>query len=494
MEKVLAAACALALVALAALLGPTLGVASHARSRGVENLPCRDESGPPRPGRPGPASGSGANHLAVVGRRIFFAGCDRRHGWELWRSDGRRTHARRVADIREGRSGSAPDHLLDGGGTLYFTADDGVHGAELWRSDGRRRGTRLVADVAPGPAGSRPHDLYWSPSLASLFFVADDGVHGDELWVTDGTADGTHLVADLEPGPGGSAPGEMIDRRGTLFFVAGTFFARQVYALVGGRAVRVTSFEYDFHGPRSLVLLGDSLILHAEDRTSGAGLWRIDDPAAGASRLDLGPGWPPAVRSLTASAGVLHFVAPRPDLPDAWELWRSDGTRAGTARLSEISAGNFHAEAFREVAGKIYLYRRASDESSEGLWISDGTVGGIRRVKSVVLGTCGRLPPGELVPVGDRIFFVGHLGVRGELWVSDGTADGTHRVRDILPGPDPSKPRETVAFGDRLAFTANDGRHGRELWVSDGTEKGTYMVRDVFRPGRRRPAGRAGLR
>ena len=57
---------------------------------------------------------------------------------------------------RPGAASSYPSGLTDVGGTLFFTADDGSHGTELWKSDGTAAGTVLVKDIRPGAGGSYP--------------------------------------------------------------------------------------------------------------------------------------------------------------------------------------------------------------------------------------------------------------------------------------------------------------------------------------------------
>src|SRR5690242_1431648 len=54
-----------------------------------------------------------------------------------------------VKDISPGpkRASSYPSGLTDVAGTLFFAAEDRRHGSELWRSDGTRRGTRMVKDI-----------------------------------------------------------------------------------------------------------------------------------------------------------------------------------------------------------------------------------------------------------------------------------------------------------------------------------------------------------
>lgn len=73
-----------------------------------------------------------------------------------------------------------PQELTATKGTLYLTGSDKRHGQELWRSDGTRKGTRMVRNIRRGSAGSELGNL--TAVGASLFFTAKDGRHGRELW------------------------------------------------------------------------------------------------------------------------------------------------------------------------------------------------------------------------------------------------------------------------------------------------------------------------
>ena len=65
---------------------------------------------------------------------LYLVGSDKRHGQELWRSNGTRAGTTIVRDIRRGSSSSEPTNLTAVGGTLFFTAKDGRHNRELWRA------------------------------------------------------------------------------------------------------------------------------------------------------------------------------------------------------------------------------------------------------------------------------------------------------------------------------------------------------------------------
>ena len=70
----------------------------------------------------------------------------------------------------------------------------------------------------------------------------------------------------------------------------------------------------------------------------------------------------------------------------------------------------------------------------EELWKSDGTAAGTVLVRDIVSGIGGSLPS-NLVNVSGTLYFTAANSVGGrELWKSNGTAAGTVRVKDISPG------------------------------------------------------------
>jgi len=325
---------------------------------------------------------------------------------------------------------SSPTDFVHVGSTTFFAAEDATYGRELWKTDGTAQGTSLVKDIRPGSASSDPGELV--DLNGTLFFVADDGVNGRELWKSDGTAEGTVLIRDIFPGtftngdgtyPNASDPQDLVNLNGTLFFTA-------------------------------------------DDGASGREFWKSDGTEAGTVLVkDLFPGTYPYYDNgnyegerpnasgpdkLTAVDGQLFFIAR--DETHGTELWKSDGTEAGTALVKDI-------------------YEGTDDGLSQSDWLKnvDGT-----------------------------LFFTAAEALNGrELWKSDGTAAGTVMVKDISPGghwydeyidgiwvtgytPDSSSPQEPVNVSGMLFFSADNCVNGRELWKSDGTAAGTVMVKDVF--------------
>ena len=99
----------------------------------------------------------------------------------------------------------------------------------------------------------------------------------------------------------------------------------------------------------------------------------------------------------------------------------------------------------------------AWDEGTTGmeLWKSDGTVAGTVLVKDIVPGP-GRSDPGGFHAVGDTLYFTAYATGGQELWKSDGTAAGTMLVKDIWPGGLSSSPGSFERFGELLLFGARE--------------------------------------
>lgn len=287
------------------------------------------------------------------GGQLYFTADDGVHGRELWRSNGIITEM--VKDIwpgvgDDGPHGSFPHYLTLSDDALIFVADDGVHGRELWRSDGTPEGTVLIEDIRPGEQSSYPE--YWvTPFRDQYYFSADDGIHGNELWRTDGVS--AELVADINPGGGNGYPNEFTSFDGWLYFSADD----SVYGSELWRTNGVTTELFsdinpgrDRSVPSRLTPLDGWLYFSAYDnahgtelrRTNGAVTELVADiwPGSGASPVRPGPG-NASPDLLTVLGGALYFRAH--DGVHGVELWRTDGTTAGTQLVGDISGPSVFA-------------------------------------------------------------------------------------------------------------------------------------------------------
>ena len=300
----------------------------------------------------------------------------------------------------------------------------------------------MLGDLWPGPGSSIPA---WPPTSFRLangrvFFGSDDGVHGLEPWVSDGTPQGTVLVGDLAPGAADSDPSYFTSAQHAVVFMTDTRLASSG-PLTGAIWATTATGTGGNVGTSTLLAQGEDVVsLDAEPLGSVALLATSD--------FDRNP-----------------------------QLWRSDGTVAGTVQIKQ------HLTLPDELSpiGGIALFIDAQNP----LWRTDGTPEGTRKVYTWGGNNSGSTFLLNLTVVGRRVFFrVNQVTAIGEeLWVSDGTRHGTRVVRDLRPGPASSAPRRLTPDGGHLLFIANDGVHGRQLWRTD--EKGRRTVRLTNLPGGR---------
>ncbi|WNG61889.1 hypothetical protein F0U59_49675 [Archangium gephyra] len=240
--------------------------------------------------------------------------------------------------------------------------------------------------------------------------------------------------------------------------------------------------------PRFFSVVGRKLLFVVDDGVHGSELWVSDGTPAGTRLLkDINPlgsafGDPFHGPRPVVVGRTLYFAAD--DGVHGEELWRSDGTEAGTRMVKDIARGpGSSSPGPFLVDGRRILF--AADDGVHGRepWKSDGTQNDTRLVKDILRGS-GSSSPDSWIRMDDRrIFFVADDGVHGrELWKTDGTQDDTRLVEDIRPGAADSNIAELTVARRTLFFTADDGTHGTELWASKGRAGDTRLVKDI-RPG-----------
>src|SRR5205085_16828 len=184
--------------------------------------------------------------------------------------------------------------------------------------------------------------------------------------------------------------------------------------------------------------------------------------------------------------GTLFFSAT--DGVHGLELWKSDGTAAGTVMVKDINPGSSYSNIneLTNVNGMLFF---TADDGVHGreLWRSDGTAAGTTLVKDIRPGSGGSFAykhwdfSDTVTDVNGTLFFVANDGVNGlELGKSAGTAAGTVLGKDIYPDlSDGSFFDNLTNLNGTLFFSAYDRTHGFELWKSDGTAAGTVLVKDI---------------
>jgi ELWxxDGT repeat protein len=394
-------------------------------------------------------------------------------------------------------------------------ATDFAAGPRLWWTDGSPAGTAPLTGCPGGCPAPRP---YWPliPTPHGVLFTASDAAHGMELWTTDGTGAGTHLFQDLCPGPCDSNPeaftprGGIVDFRATfngqsrlmrtdgatvvplapippagadednlfpldLADVGGrTFFTgldsqgRQPWVTDGTPAGtrRLAGTASGGSDPRDFAVLGDRLFFTASDGATRS-VWTVD--AGGAAAPVPGTGVAidhPGPSGLTVSGGLAYFVS-------GTELWRTDGTPAGTLRLAAFP--DQALSDLRDLNGRLVLLARSTtgDQPVFSLWTSDGTPAGTVQGVGLPPDTVGI---SAVTALGSELYFALQSETASWIYRSDGTAAGTRTIlQEVEVCEDPGDINRFVRLAGLVYFPACTG-DSLTLHQTDGTAAGTAEV------------------
>jgi ELWxxDGT repeat protein len=419
--------------------------------------------------------------ITFLNGKYIFSGTTPATGSEVYITDGTPGGTVLLKDANAGAPDSNPELLATFNGKIYFTATTAANGDELWATDGTPAGTVLVKDINPGAAGSSiDQDVAVLGSF--LYFTGETAAEGRELWRTNGTTAGTTLVKDIVPGTGGSNYPD--------------------------------KYELNSFG-------GTYLLFMARTPSSGVELWKSDGTDAGTVLLkDINAGADSSnARSFTVISSTNNVVLfEATDATHGDELWKTDGTPAGTTILKDINPGtDSSTKIFIEIVpgfgfsfpifsgfhvfnGNAYFV--AYDGTSAGeVWKTDGTPANTVLVKNIVQSTSQPLPfilLSDAINLSNKFIFpVSDGDTRSELWESDGTPGGTVLFKAFTPATTAipfifipfsftgTTVEQLLFQGNKFFFSAGTTAEGTELWISDGVDgtAGHTLIVKYINPG-----------
>jgi ELWxxDGT repeat protein len=331
----------------------------------------------------------------------------------LWRTDGTPEGSALIFDPADDEGVTGVATVFDG--RIFFTTVTGSE-TRFYASDGTAAGTARLFSL--------PLQLVFGfKAVGDRLLFVGEGPNGEsDLWVSDGTAAGTRILLTEQ----GAVPDPFLAFGGTFYFPL-----------------------------------------------SGA-LWRTDLTPDGTAQVlpsDASPDPYFGLDRIVPFAGSLFFIAqtgsPYDNLFGDLVLYRSDGTAVGTTAIKDL--GLFDPAAFEPVASVVaggLLYFVSNDAAhGQELWRTDGTPAGTLLVADLQPGAGSSLSL-ELTAYGDRLFFTADDGEHGrELWVTRGLPGDPQPVGRRSDGTLSLAPQGLTVAGDHLFFSADDGVNGRELWL-----------------------------
>jgi ELWxxDGT repeat protein len=318
----------------------------------------------------------------------------------------------------------------------------------IWSTDATLPGTiQISPDIQ--------YEVFGGLLDGKLIFRGNTATTGSELFITDGTIVGTGLVKDIYSNGPSSIPSDFSTLNGFIYFSART-------------------------------------------AVEGRELWRTNGTLAGTTLVkDIMPGIDSSNRAdgynLYSNGSYLLFAARA--VGSGIELWKSDGSEAGTTMLKEINTANANADSSNPSGffsfNNMILFVATDATHGEEFWRTDGTTGGTILLKDINPGpgssTSYELFPGVSFDVfmsfhifNNRAYFNAYDGVsNGQVWGTDGTVLNTTLLKDIVQGsPFPFiLVIDAMNLPNKFIFPVSDGSGRSELWESDGTPVNTQLFK-----------------
>lgn len=372
-------------------------------------------------------------------------------------------------------------------GKVIYAGTDAANGQELWISDGTALGTYLIKDINPGMASSSPSGFMKDENSNYVYFTATTQSEGIEVWRTDGTANGTILLQDTEPGIGNSSPSMIYTKGSKMFFIAhnstvgnelyitdgtiaGTSLLKEIAAGTGGISGAI---YFVYFNNQIYFTTGNSANIGNYE------LWKTDGTSAGTNMVlnsDSNGFQFASISNFQEINGKLLMSANT----NAYgpEPYTSDGVSSSNMiLLKDIKigvSGSFPILSNFILNSKLVFFASFDSDSSLGYWLTDGTPAGTVKVNTPAA------PSFAFGMINDKLIFTGQDAPSGtELWTTDGTTAGTVLIKDINPGTVSSTPQFVAQIGNKIFFIATTATEGAELWVTDGTTAGTFILSDI---------------
>jgi ELWxxDGT repeat protein len=401
-------------------------------------------------------------------------------------------------------------------GTFYISAYTTATGSEVWASQPPYDDAYLVKDLTPGAAGASG---FFRAAHNKLYFIARTTGQYDQLCRSDGTAGGTGVFWS----PSAKKYNHLFYPWATQsMFFTGRYVDGGTYELWSlnpntGAATLLLSKPLPFDRPADLngVLLTVATvranITKKPPWTVVKGLLRSDGTTRGTTiyyelpQYIMPDGYPNTqqnpiypgcnlqhpykdISHLTLIAGGRMFFHWSDDNYGS-ELWSTNGTAAGTARITDINPGTGNAATSMLASMGNHVYFAAKNAADRyQIWRYPLAGGSAEQVTNFANNDAF---PMWLTAADGWLYFSAYTEDKGrELWRSDGLPHSdpgarTELVMDINPGPASSAPTlewtrgyaydgydqnyipSMAVIGDYVYFAADDGT-GYALWRSNG--------------------------
>jgi trimeric autotransporter adhesin len=374
----------------------------------------------------------------------------------LWRSDGT---ANGTVIIKSNIYNVV--QTFSGGGYLFYYACTSSGIMELWRSDGTASGTIFLMTI------SSPSCTYIQNTSCmingTLYFSLSSGP-SNQLWKSDGNSvtNINNLFSSL--------PKNLTALNNNLFFTVDNILWKS-----DGTGIPAGTVQITFTTSNIVKMSSTNNLLFLFN--ANGDLYKSDGNVGNLTFVQYSP--MDVQTDFRGNVGNTIFFTRN----QALELWKTDGVTTSKVKdlqnVSFTSAGYELYHKYFSTSSLLYFWEEDGNGGRE-LWRTDGTTAGTQMLKDVYssLNFKNAFPIAALNA--NKLIFTAFDSIHGvEPWVTDGTSLGTFFLKDINTNLE-HQHQESFMTGlnGKVYFVANDVEHGNELWETDGTTAGTNLLKD----------------
>jgi len=361
-------------------------------------------------------------------------------------------------------SGSSPYNLTKLNDLIVFAASRNANeGLEPWVYNSTIQRSTLLKDIFVGQNSGIPANSKFVKINNKIYFLAQQNYSGYQIWETDGTPYGTIKKQDINSN---YSIEEFVAVGNKIFYYQNKEL--WVFDTVANNLSLLKTFEYT-SGTMKLEVFNNQLFLAANDGISGKEIWKSDGTVAGTTLLkDIATGNGNSISNdfkiLTLNNGKFYFIA---NTATGYQLYESNGTTSGTVSLMPVqSIGELNGAS----AGNYFVFV-GFDSANGGMepWISDGTVSGTKLLKDILPGNSSSMAinNSKFFKVNNKIYFDSSYNGINQLygnyvWETDGTSTGTVLF---------NTPTNNVLYGvssDAQHLILTKPNEWNRFWVTNG--------------------------
>lgn len=288
-----------------------------------------------------PYSPYGPTQMTGSSNALYFIAADAANGAEVWKSTGTPAGTARITTLA-----GKPDNLVNVAGTLFFTEDGPTK--RIWKINAA--GQAIVADNL----AALPTDLIAAGS--TLYFRGYDATNGWEVWKSVPAANNSYLTTQVTTLSGSQSPTNLTyvgdGYTSSVFFTAlGSIYYTLYKIDVNGGVSVAQHFAPSFQASELTNLSGRLFLMLNNKR-----LWTVDQTGSHFV-ADF------ASHVLSLLAGDQLYLS-----MNDYTLWRSDGTTAGTVKISQnLKVTTHYDSAGMDFAGGKLFFAASDGYQNQGM-------------------------------------------------------------------------------------------------------------------------------